>query len=247
MVSGCGAKTVKFLLFIFNFLFFIVGGVVCGLAIWLRCDSFALKKYFHEVSTNSDKLPIENVYIALYIIIGLSGLMMILGALGCVGAWCESVGVLGVFFTIVLILFLAQIAIAIYVAVEWKAFKTKAPEWYQTEIIDVYTNTNDTNRRNQVRSVIDELNSAFKCCNNKGCGGSTSNPVLHNDIITSCKCEIDSAKLGCPDQMITTVEKYWWAPLVAAVVILLIELLAMIFSCVLCCSIRSSGDYDYYY
>ncbi|XP_063111211.1 tetraspanin-8 isoform X2 [Cavia porcellus] len=78
-VSGC----LKYSMFIFNFLFWLCGTLILGIAIWIR-----VSKDGNEVFSagNSDVNP----FIATNILIAVGAIIMILGFLGCCGAVKES-------------------------------------------------------------------------------------------------------------------------------------------------------------
>uniref|UniRef100_A0A8B9H5A5 Tetraspanin 2b n=1 Tax=Astyanax mexicanus TaxID=7994 RepID=A0A8B9H5A5_ASTMX len=83
-----GMKCVKYLLFIFNFIFWMMGSLVLAVGLWLRLeqDTVAL--------LGSDGAP-ENFFIGVYILIVAGGLVMLVGFFGCCGAVRESQCLLG--------------------------------------------------------------------------------------------------------------------------------------------------------
>ncbi|EDM12182.1 rCG47614, isoform CRA_e [Rattus norvegicus] len=79
-VEGC-TKCIKYLLFVFNFVFWLAGGVILGVALWLR----------HDPQTTS----LLTFYVGIYILIAVGAVMMFVGFLGCYGAIQESQCLLG--------------------------------------------------------------------------------------------------------------------------------------------------------
>ncbi|CAG11808.1 unnamed protein product [Tetraodon nigroviridis] len=78
-----GMKCVKYLLFVFNFIFWLSGLLVLAVGLWLRFDPGTV-----ELLTG-DGAP-ETFFVAVYILLGAGGLMMIVGFFGCFGAVRES-------------------------------------------------------------------------------------------------------------------------------------------------------------
>ncbi|XP_041083672.1 CD9 antigen-like isoform X2 [Polyodon spathula] len=83
-----GMKCVKYLLFIFNFIFWMVGSLVLAIGLWLRFDSTTTSIF--EV----DSSP-TTFFIGVYILIGAGALIMLVGFFGCCGAVRESQCLLG--------------------------------------------------------------------------------------------------------------------------------------------------------
>ncbi|XP_043943111.1 CD9 antigen [Protopterus annectens] len=100
-----GVKCIKYLLFGFNFIFWLAGTAVLGIGLWLRFDS-QTKSLF----SNGD----SSFYTGVYILIGAGALMMLVGFLGCCGAIQESTCMLGLFFMFLLIIFGVEIAAGIW-------------------------------------------------------------------------------------------------------------------------------------
>ncbi|XP_053182241.1 CD82 antigen-like [Scomber japonicus] len=99
MGKGCMTVT-KYFLFLFNLLFFLFGGALMGFGLWLLLDN----QSFIVVLNNS-----TGVKVACYILIGVGALSMLMGFLGCLGAIYEIRCLLGLYFTCLLLVLLAQI------------------------------------------------------------------------------------------------------------------------------------------
>ncbi|TNN76449.1 Tetraspanin-2 [Liparis tanakae] len=78
-----GMKCVKYLLFVFNFIFWLSGLLVLAVGLWLRFDPETVQLL------TADDAP-GTFFIAVYILLGAGGLMMVVGFFGCFGAVRES-------------------------------------------------------------------------------------------------------------------------------------------------------------
>ncbi|XP_062283415.1 tetraspanin-2-like isoform X1 [Scomber scombrus] len=83
-----GMKCVKYLLFVFNFIFWLMGSLVLAVGLWLRFDPETVSLL------SGDKAP-DTFFIGVYILIGAGSLVMLVGFFGCCGAVRESQCLLG--------------------------------------------------------------------------------------------------------------------------------------------------------
>ncbi|XP_012689971.1 CD9 antigen [Clupea harengus] len=102
-----GMKCVKYLLFIFNFIFWLMGSLVLAVGLWLRLDP-------EVVSLLSDEGAPDTFFIGVYILIAAGALVMLVGFFGCCGAVRESQCLLGLFFACLLIIFGAEVAAGVF-------------------------------------------------------------------------------------------------------------------------------------
>lgn len=101
MGSAC-VKVTKYFLFLFNLLFFILGGVILGFGVWILADRSSF------ISVLQASSPSLNV--GAYIFIGVGAVTMLMGFLGCVGAVNEVRCLLGLYFAFLLLILIAQVA-----------------------------------------------------------------------------------------------------------------------------------------
>lgn len=101
-VEGCAACA-KYLLIVFNIIFFLVGGAMLGVGLWVLLSPYTL-----EILAVLDNSIIQT---GVYFIIALGGFIFLIGFLGCCGACCENRLLLVLYFIVVLIVFLVQVAL----------------------------------------------------------------------------------------------------------------------------------------
>jgi len=120
----------KVLLIIFNILFFIVGGVILGLGIWLKVDKSNLFELMRNIklsdtaaSFNNSSTSFLDVIAIILIIVGT--FTFITGFCGCCGAMKESRCLLYTYSFLVGAVILIELGIGIYAGVEQNKFKNE--------------------------------------------------------------------------------------------------------------------------
>ncbi|KAF0034601.1 tetraspanin-2a [Scophthalmus maximus] len=211
-----GMKCVKYLLFVFNFIFWLSGLLVLAVGLWLRFDPETV-----ELLTD-DGAP-DTFFIAVYILLGAGGLMMIVGFFGCFGAVRESQCLLASFFSCLLIIFGAEIAAGVFGFLNKEQIVEEVQKFYSSSIADV-TNANAT-------AVALIYQRTLNCC-----GGSTS--VVSNELCADYPSDTQDCLSAITDFFNEKLHVIGYIGIgVAAVMIL-----GMIFSMVLCCAIRNSRE-----
>ncbi|ELK28558.1 CD81 antigen [Myotis davidii] len=89
----------------------LAGGVILGVALWLRHDPQTTNLLYLELG---DRPAPNTFYVGIYILIAVGAVMMFVGFLGCYGAIQESQCLLGTFFTCLVILFACEVAAGIW-------------------------------------------------------------------------------------------------------------------------------------
>ncbi|XP_017270458.1 tetraspanin-2 [Kryptolebias marmoratus] len=141
-----GMKCVKYLLFVFNFLFWLMGSFVLAVGLWLRFDPETVSLL------TVDKAP-DTFFLGVYILIGAGSLIMLVGFFGCCGAVRESQCLLASFFACLLIIFGSEVAAGVFAFLN----KDKIIENVQT----FYKNTYDENNNG---TLIISYQKVLKCC-----------------------------------------------------------------------------------
>nr|CBN80751.1 CD81 antigen [Dicentrarchus labrax] len=227
-----GMKCVKYLLFIFNFIFWLSGLLVLAVGLWLRFDPETV-----ELLTG-DGAP-DTFFIAVYILLGAGGLMMIVGFFGCFGAVRESQCLLASFFACLLIIFGAEIAAGVFGFINKEQIVEEVQKFYSSSISDL-SNSNAT-------AIALIYHKTLNCC-----GGSTSDTsntlcaeAPEDTQVNPCACCNTLYPHGGSD-CLTAITNFFNEKLhiigyigigVAGVMII-----GMIFSMVLCCAIRNNRE-----
>lgn len=97
----------KYLLFVFNFIFWLMGSFVLAVGLWLRFDPETVSLL------SGDEAP-DTFFLGVYILIAAGSLIMLVGFFGCCGAVKESQCLLGSFFAFLLIIFGAEVVAGVF-------------------------------------------------------------------------------------------------------------------------------------
>ena len=143
-----GAITcVKYLTFVFNFLFFLTGCGFLGIGIWLNVE----RADWQDVS-DYDYITVANVAIAAGVLI------IIMAFLGCCGAIMENKYMLLVFFIFLLVIFLMELGAGISAYVWRGEVEEKVKEMLKERIPDRYE------KEEGLQRAIDKVQDTFNCC-----------------------------------------------------------------------------------
>ncbi|KAI1893083.1 hypothetical protein AGOR_G00140220 [Albula goreensis] len=209
-----GMKCVKYLLFVFNFIFWLVGSLVLAVGLWLRFDPDT------GMLLNYEGAP-ETFFIGVYILIGAGGLMMLVGFFGCCGAVRESQCLLGSFFACLLVIFGAEVAAGVFGFLNKDKITEEVQNFYSKSIND--NNNNGT-------TIVSIYYKVLKCCGEDDSSITTLCPDAAADT-QNCKeaiSEFFNSKLYIIGYV--------------GIGIAGVMIIGMIFSMVLCCAIRNSRE-----
>ncbi|XP_043932376.1 tetraspanin-2 [Protopterus annectens] len=212
-LSG-GMSCIKYLLFFFNFIFWLAGSAVFAIALWLRLDKDA-----SSLSGGSS----VSIFIGEYILMGCGGLMMLVGFCGCCGAVQESQCLLGTFFTCLLIIFAAEVAAGVYGFLNKDEVVSLVKDTYKV-IQDEYITGKDND-------TLPAVHKSFNCC------GDGINISKINDT-----CPDNGKTHDCNTKIEESLNKKMHIIGVVGLGIAGIMIFGMIFSMLLCCAIRNSRD-----
>ncbi|MCI4393804.1 hypothetical protein PGIGA_G00161640 [Pangasianodon gigas] len=155
----CCSWFLKTMMFIFNGVIFLAGAAVLGVGIWVTVDSSSLLGVLSHIEGAPPELnQLANVG---YLLIAVGSILAIMGFLGCCGAITENKCMLLIFFIIVLIIFIAEVAGAIVVLV----FKPLAKDIFVSLNENfVKTIKRDYGNQNDFTTVLNNTMIQLKCC-----------------------------------------------------------------------------------
>ncbi|KAM3622043.1 uncharacterized protein V6R79_019733 [Siganus canaliculatus] len=214
-VTG-GMKCVKYLLFIFNFIFWLSGLLVLAVGIWLRFDPNTV-----ELLTG-DGAP-DTFFIAVYILLGAGTLMMVVGFFGCFGAVRESQCLLASFFACLLIIFGAEVAAGVFGFLNKEQIVEEVHKFYSSSITDA-SNSNAT-------AIVMIYHKTLNCC------GSTT-----SDTPESLCAEAAEDTQDCLSAITDFFDEKLHIIGYIGIGVAGVMIIGMIFSMVLCCAIRNSRE-----
>jgi len=235
MVYGCGNKFVKYSVFTVNLLVCIVGAAILATSLALIFSSSFTNDVTNAINDAGGAGGEFAAFSAVFIIAAVvGGLLFLTGFLGCCGAACENVCLLGIFFVIILILFLVELGIGIAALAMKGGLQTDINNYYTQTVIPDYC----TNKIPSLTTAWNQTQYDLKCC------GCTS--VEDYNKITGCSfsCPIGYTLTGCCEKIWDILDSNIDIIGGVAIGLLVIELLAMIFSCCLCSAVKKKARYS---
>uniref|UniRef100_A0A673KA91 Tetraspanin n=1 Tax=Sinocyclocheilus rhinocerous TaxID=307959 RepID=A0A673KA91_9TELE len=104
----CCKGFLKIMMFVFNGVIFLAGAAILAVGIWVAVDRVSLLGFLEHIEDAPPELAqLANIG---YLLIGVGAFLTLVGFLGCCGAVKESKCMLLSFFTVVLIIFLVEVA-----------------------------------------------------------------------------------------------------------------------------------------
>lgn len=237
-MEGC-TKCIKYLLFFFNFIFWLAGGVILGVALWLRHEPKITSLLTQEFEGSQ---PPQTFYISAHILIAVGAVMMVVGFLGCYGAIQESQCLLGTFFACLVILFACEVAAGIWGFMNRDILAKELMTHYDSVYDKAMTQSVPNKDKNQgPASVLKVFHETLVCCGKgQGSMGVTRLTDLFG-VTDLCPSSGDTVSCHQRIQELFTDKMYLIG--IAILVVAVIMIFEMIFSMVLCCGIRNSPVY----
>ncbi|KAK2816901.1 hypothetical protein Q5P01_025092 [Channa striata] len=231
-------------MFIFNGGIFLAGAAILGVGIWVKVDSGSLLGLLENVDNAPAGLSqLSNIS---YLLIAVGAVLLVIGFLGCCGAVKESRCMLLMFFTIVLIIFLIEVAGAVVLLV----FQGLADQLLKSLENEVITSIRkDYGQSESLTSLWNATMEEFKCCGYRNYtdfddspfyiqhGQNVYPPTCCNSTISTGVCSKTKASNsmidGCFDKLLQLIEDN--AVIIAAVAlgVAAFEIAAMVVSMVL--------------
>ncbi|XP_028843616.1 CD82 molecule b [Denticeps clupeoides] len=179
MGKGCIAAA-KYFLFLFNLLFFLFGALMLGFGLWVLLDN---QSFIAVLQEESNTLKVGS-----YILIAVGSLSMLMGFLGCIGAIYEIRCLLGLYFTCLILILVAQVTAAVLIYFQRDRLKHEMSLIVRNIIVN-YGESNKT-----TDATWDYLQKAVQCCGWSGPGNWTENVKIKNNTsrLYPCSCRNES-------------------------------------------------------
>ncbi|KAK2146089.1 hypothetical protein LSH36_634g01047 [Paralvinella palmiformis] len=172
----CGIFFLKYCLYIFNLIFWLSGGGVLAVGLWTL-----LTKHSYSTLLGSGVYPATT-----YILIATGALIIMVGFLGCCGAWRESIGCLMTYAAFLLLVFLLEAVVGILAYMYKSSIETELRRDLNHTMLHNYYMDYD------MTLAIDDMQQSFRCC---GAGSYEDwrysrwllgNPNINNTTPDSC-------------------------------------------------------------
>ncbi|XP_028653871.1 CD63 antigen [Erpetoichthys calabaricus] len=229
-----GMKCVKFLLFFFNFIFWLCGLILMIIGIVVQVQ---LNKTLVISNAASSGAPI--------VLIVIGAIIFLVSFFGCCGAWKENHCMITMFAILLTLVFIVEIAAVIAGYVFKDKVKPALNISFQ-QMIKGYSQSTE------IKQNVDFLQKSFQCCG--GNGSSDWNNATSSNIPVSC-CNTTSSpqtcntadpsqiySQGCVDAMDKWIQKNILIVIGVALGIAFFQLLGIIFACMLMKAIRSGYE-----
>uniref|UniRef100_M3Y1X0 CD81 molecule n=2 Tax=Mustelinae TaxID=169418 RepID=M3Y1X0_MUSPF len=214
----------------------LAGGVILGVALWLRHDPQTTNLLYLELG---DRPAPNTFYVGIYILIAVGAVMMFVGFLGCYGAIQESQCLLGTFFTCLVILFACEVAAGIWGFVNKDQIAKDVKQFYDQALQQAVVDDDANNAKAVVKTFHETLN----CCGSSTLSALTTS-MLKNNLCPSGSTIISNFfKEDCHQKIDDLFSGKLYLIGIAAIVVAVIMIFEMILSMVLCCGIRNSSVY----
>ena len=126
-------KCIKYSMFVFNLVFWLVGCALLGVGIWFLVDSQQFLQFADNTTIASSQTLVLGLGIGAVVV---GGIIMITGFLGCCGAVRESACMLTLFFCILILIFGAMISLGVIAIVHQDWIKQFIKEIMNYEVKD---------------------------------------------------------------------------------------------------------------
>jgi len=247
-LEGCDS-VIKYLVFIFNFLFFIVGCGLLGLGIYLKVGDNKFIDVAEELSTISKYATLGNLMIAVGVII------LIVAFFGCCGAIKENRCLLTVFFTFLMLIFILELAAGIFGFISRDEIEKQMNKDFVNAIENEY-NVNGTSPDSPITKTIDKFQREFKCCGYNEyrdwqhsdfykAKGTIPQSCCKNQTDTLCPHNTSDATAfntkGCFNEVVKWFEDNMYKAAACGVAFAVLQILGLVFAMCLICALKRTG------
>lgn len=222
-----GITCVKYLMFIFNLLFWLAGTGVLAVGLWLRFDPKTKNLFEGESSPYV-------FYTGVYILIAAGAMMMVVGFFGCCGAIQESPCMLGLFFFFLLLIFAVEVAAGIWGFSNQSKVVDDITQFYT----QTYSNYKD-NKQDALKETLRLIQHRLNCC---GPSNTAEDLKILEDTCPKKDILDDLIIKSCPDAIDEVFNSKLHIIGAVGIGIGVIMIFGMVFSMMLCCAIRKTRE-----
>ncbi|KAM6961015.1 CD151 antigen isoform 2-T2 [Aplochiton taeniatus] len=148
--NTCGTICLKYLLFIFNLLFWLAGGVVMAVGVWT----------IMEKSDYVSLLQSSYYSASAYILIAAGAIVVVTGVLGCCATLKEMRSLLILYFILLLCVFLLELAAGVLAYINFQ----KLDETLKANLKETMVHKYQQPGEECITQAVDRLQQQFKCC-----------------------------------------------------------------------------------
>ncbi|XP_037953236.1 tetraspanin-18 isoform X2 [Teleopsis dalmanni] len=163
MTTDCGTWISKYMLCLFNFIFFVLGTIMLGVGIWLCIDKaslIVLLKLVEGKHINDFTQP-QVIEQMAYVLIAIGGIMFVLSFLGYCGAIRESRCFLMTYGVLLIMLLVAEIVAGGLAAFYKETARNETKNFLETTITNYYKSSDNPDA---VTHMWNQMMSNFACC-----------------------------------------------------------------------------------
>lgn len=242
-LSG-GNTCLKYLVFIFNLAFFIIGCALLGVGIYLKVGKTDYIDVAEELTSVSKYVTAGNLLIAV------GSIILVVAFLGCCGACTENECMLLAFFLFLTLIFILELAAGIYGIVKRDEVEDQMKNDFQNAISSKYSKDKDS----VIVKTIDKFQKEFKCCGyEEWRDWKNSNYFNQTKEVPASCCKQGAAECptkvkpenynqeGCFEKVMEFFKDHIYIAGICGTVFGGVQILGIVFSMLLYCAIRKSG------
>ncbi|KAB0794367.1 hypothetical protein PPYR_11206 [Photinus pyralis] len=233
---GCATSIVKYLVFLFNFIFVLAGIAFIVIGVLIKLDVSEFKQVLDKIDLPFSVAPI------LMIVVGV--VVFVIAFFGCCGAIKESTCLLTTYAVILLVILIAQIAVGIYAFIQ-----TKETSFKESDVQSGFAKLISDYGIKTTKEAVDFVQEELKCC------GAKDKNDWHSQIPASCckgvqdpnYCPADKAySSGCGEELYNFLIKSFNIIGIVIIVIAAVELFGAVFALCLSSSIKNNERRGHY-
>ncbi|XP_076863261.1 CD151 antigen isoform X2 [Brachyhypopomus gauderio] len=187
--NNCGTVCLKYLLFIFNLLFWLSGGAVMAVGLWTLVDK---SEYISLLSSSTYSL-------SAYVLIAAGAVVVLTGVLGCCATIKESRTLLIVFFVLLLLIFLLEITAGVLAYVYYQELNEELRNDLKETMVQKYQRPG----QEHITRAVDRLQQDLKCCGSNSSAdwrqGTWAEELAAGRLVPDSCCKTPSDRCGLRD------------------------------------------------